>query len=133
MQLADFIKAQLGQRVQAPGGLGGQCVDLANLYLQLVRRVPLVRENAVDWRSAVINGFIWVDNEPLNYPSFGDLVVWGQDARVATGPDGHIAIAILASSNRLLSCDQNWPDRAPVSLTWHNYDGVLGWQSVRTT
>lgn len=130
MTLADFMAARIGKRVTAPGGDGGQCVDLANLYLQLVLRLPLERLNAVDWRHVTLRGHRWVANAPTNSPSAGDIVVWGEDARVGTGPFGHIAIAVLASPLRLLSVDQNWPEGSPVALRWHNYDGVLGWHGA---
>lgn len=127
MRLMQFIRGMLGRTVQSPGGLGAQCVDLTNLYLLDVVGSPQVRADAADWRNRSVVGMRWVDNTPDNAPVFGDIVVWTQYAPHGIGPAGHIAIALVADPNLLLSLDQNWPDGAPVSFRDHDYGGVAGW------
>ena len=125
--LADFIGQVYGTIVTAPAGVGGECVDLADLYALLCYGTPHVYRNAVDWAQGSIPGWGWIPNQPTNYPHTGDLVVWGASAAAGTGPNGHIAIALSASSMKIVSVDQNWPRGSPVTLRLHSYDGVLGW------
>ena len=49
MTLLDFVWMTDGRIVTAPGGLGGQCVDLVNEYLVQCFDLAPVRANAVDW------------------------------------------------------------------------------------
>lgn len=127
LRTLQFVSANLGKHVQSPGGLGGQCVDLTNLYLMDVVVSPQVHANAVDWRNAKITEMHWVDNTPANNPPFGAIVVWQEYAPHGIGVNGHIAIVVQSDENSLVTCDQNWLDNAPVSLVLHDYGGVLGW------
>lgn len=122
-----FAAKYIGQVVTAPGGDGGQCVDLANIWLAANRGTPPVRLNAVDWATTAIRSWKWIANTPQNSPARGSLVVWGQNAAVGTGQYGHIAIALTADSAELVTLDQDWPFGSPVALTLHSYEGVLGW------
>jgi hypothetical protein len=125
--LAACVGSYLGQRVTAPGGIGGECVDWANLYLVDVCGHSPIRANAVDWPHAAIAGFTWVANSPTNYPSAGDLVVWGEQWAIGVGAFGHIALVLLADRFFLVTTDQNWPDGSPVTAHAHSYLGVRGW------
>jgi len=127
MKLLDLLSRNLGEVVQAQGGLGGECVDLINLYLPEVLGLPEVHANAMDFAGKAIPGLSWVKNGATNYPAMGDIVVWGQSAAAGTGPNGHIAIALAADSMHLLTCDQNWLEGAPVAVILHGYVGVNGW------
>lgn len=124
----DFAWKHVGDVLTAPGGLGGECVDLANLWLLEAFRLPHVFANAKDWEFAAIKGFSWVRNTPTNVPSAGDLVVWGPEPAWGIGANGHIALCLVADVNHLLSLDQNWPEKSPVAVKFHDYRGVLGWQ-----
>lgn len=117
-----------GRLITAPGGAGGQCVDIVNVYVS-ARGLPLVRLNAADWaRPGTLPGWRWVPNGPANYPALGDVVVWSRDVpALGIGPYGHIAVAMAGDPDRLLSLDQDWPVGSPVALTWHTYKGVAGW------
>jgi hypothetical protein len=130
MRVLDFLDILLGHRVTAPGGDGGQCVDLVNLYLMRVLGLPQIHANAVDWANVRLAGRSWVVNLPRNAPARGDIVVWGREPKVGTGVNGHIAIALTADDMVLLSFDQNWPEGAPVSIVVHTYAGVLGWHAA---
>jgi hypothetical protein len=121
-----FANRHLGQRVTAPGGIGGQCVDLINVWLIDSRGLPAVRLNAVDWAGKKLPGLAWVANKPANVPPRGAIVVWGESADVGTGVDGHIAINLTADAMTLCTCDQNWGGEI-VTLQLHSYHGVLGW------
>jgi len=127
MTLLGLLQRCLGTIVQARGGLGGECVDWINVYLQSVLGQTGIQKNAVDWATVEVNGFTWTVNGATNYPHKGAIVVWGQNQVVGTGPNGHIALCIAADPMHLLAADQNWPDGAPVSIIEHSYAGVLGW------
>ncbi len=121
-----FAQRHLGQRVTAPGGLGGQCVDLADLWLIEGRGGQPVRLNAKDWVGARIPGLKFTANTATNVPPRGALVVWGPAPEVGIGEFGHIALNLTADAMVLCSCDQNWGAEL-VSLELHSYHGVLGW------
>jgi hypothetical protein len=127
MTVIAFVGRHYHQYVKSPKGLGGQCVDLANLFLIEERHQQEVMANAVDWSRVTIPGMIWTPNAPINSPGVGSLVVWGQSVAAGTGPYGHIALALLADSMTLITFDQNWPVGYPCLIVRHPYDGVLGW------
>ena len=127
MSTLELLAAYLGRTVWIPGGLGGQCVDWANLYLINVPKIAVIRANAVDWAGLNLPGFRWTVNTATNAPTIGSLVVWREAKQVGVGPFGHIAIALAADAMSLLSCDQDWPFGAPVSIVLHTYAGVVGW------
>jgi hypothetical protein len=128
----NFAARHLHQRVTAPGGLGGECVDLANVYMVDVLHLPERQLNAIDWAVAV-PGLHWTPNGPVNYPPAGGLVVWHAYPPHGIGQAGHIAICLSADPLYLVSLDQNWPEHYYVALELHDYGGVAGWLSLERT
>jgi hypothetical protein len=122
-----FIGKHNGQYVTAPGGYGGQCVDLCNVFLIEERHQQPVRANAIDWSHVTIPGMSWVANSPSNFPPPGSIVVWGEYPPHGIGPYGHVAVSVLADGMNVLSFDQNYPSGTPCHLQYHDYGGVLGW------
>lgn len=130
MTLMRFLHLQYGQRIKSPNGLGGQCVDLVELYCTAVLGVPEVPGNAIAFAGKKLPGFSWVANTRWNAPRQGDIPVWGPSPTIGTGAAGHVAIALIADGESLLTLDQNWPKGSPVAVVHHaGYDGVLGWQT----
>lgn len=127
MRAIAFVRLNIGRFVTAPGGLGGQCVDLTNLYLVEVWAKAEIHANAVDWQHAAIGGMTWERNAPANHPPPGAIVVWGPYPPHGIGVFGHIAVCLTADSMDLITFDQNWPDGAPCRFTLHDYGGVVGW------
>lgn len=127
VSFARFIWMHIAQRAAAPGGLGGECVDLVNLYLAQVVGVPPVRANAVDWATATVGDWLWETNGPRNFPAPGAIVVWRSDAFAGIGPNGHLAVSVLADAMNLATFEQNWPTGSPCRVGAHTYTGVLGW------
>jgi len=127
MILSDWIVAVLGKTIKAPGAWGGQCVDAADDYIRRVYGLQPVRLNAIDWYRKPAPGFTVVPNNPTNYPPPGALVVWGVNPRAGTGQYGHIAVAVAANRDVLVSVDQNWAGVKKCAIVEHSYDGVLGW------
>jgi hypothetical protein len=124
----DFAWKHIGDVITAPGGQGGECVDLANMWLLEAYGAPHVWANAVDWSRARIRGFTWEPNTPRNMPIPGSLVVWERQPDWGIGIYGHIALALSSSTMYLVTLDQNWPEGSPCRLHLHDYRGVLGWQ-----
>jgi CHAP domain-containing protein len=121
-----FAQRYLGQRVSAPGGLGGQCVDLVNVWLIEGRLQQPIHANAVDWAGVPLARHTWVPNGKVNFPTGTAIVVWGPAPEVGIGIYGHIALCLAADAMHLLTLDQNWGGEV-VSMELHSYRGVLGW------
>jgi hypothetical protein len=128
VNVVQWASYQVGHLVTAPGGAGGQCVDLCNVYI-MARGKPAVRRNALDWAAAgAIAGWTWVPNSPTNHPALGDVVVWRANVpAVGVGQYGHVALCLAADPMAILTLDQDWPAGAAVGVVWHRYDGVAGW------
>jgi CHAP domain len=125
LTLAQFIAAHNGQRVTAPGGDGGQCVDLAELW-RLNLSMTRVYRNAGDFAGMTIAGMQWIPNTPTNSPLPGDVVVWAKNASM---PNGHIDIAVDGiTSMTFRGFDQNWPLGYAAHLQEHGYWDIAGWQ-----
>lgn len=125
-----FLHLWYGQRAKSPNGLGGQCVDLVELYCTAVLHRPEIPGSAIDFAGRRLPGFTWVMNTRWNAPRQGDIVVWGPSPTIGTGAAGHVAVALLADGQSLLTLDQNWPTASAVGTVHHpGYDGVLGWQT----
>lgn len=125
--LLEFAAARIGRVVDAPGGEGGQCVDLVELWTSALgaERIP---GNAVDlYANAAASQWQKVSNGPSNYPAAGDIVIWGKSAAVGISAYGHCSICLVADAWWLLTLDQNWPPGAPVAVVLHPYTGVKGW------
>lgn len=116
-----------GRRVRAPGGDGGQCVDVVNLWCIQVGAAHIYA-NAVDMlRAASPADWSVVMNTPTNAPTPGDVIVWHANASQGVGIYGHCAVALVASTHALVVLEQDWPYGAPSRWGSHPYDGVVGW------
>ena len=127
MALLEFVAARLGRVVQSPGGEGGQCVDLVELWAASLGAAHIWGDAVALWANADAGQWLKVPNGPTNAPPAGAIVVWHPNASVGIGPAGHTAIALLADEHWLLSADQNWPQYSPVRFVLHTYAGVTGW------
>lgn len=125
MELQQFISAHDGRFLDLDGVYGGQCVDLANAWVQNLG-LQMFYGNAVDFWEQSPADFHKVAYGGNNAPSPGDIVVWGY----GVGPFGHVAVAIEASAQSFRSFDQNWPLSTPCHRQPHDYRGVLGWFSL---
>lgn len=122
-----FAQRYLGAQIDSAGGIGGECVDLANQWLTDAYGMGHVFRNAVDWGNRNVPGFRWVANGPTNLPAMGDLVVWGATPELGIGVNGHIALSLGCDVMHIVSLDQNWSGHV-ATLELHRYIGVLGWQ-----
>jgi surface antigen len=126
--LLEWLSTRLHVATDVDGVYGAQCTDLVNDYLHAVYGAPRVRGNAVDMYLLVPAGWRLVPNGPTNAPSAGAVVHWyaGTSSQLV-GEFGHVAVAIVASSDWLLSVDQNWAGVRAASLVDHSYRQVRGW------
>jgi len=131
VNVVQWLSIYPGRRVTASGGIGGQCVDWANVYV-MARGARPVRRDAAQWAwPGALAGWSWVENGPDNHPALGDVVVWRPNVpQLSIGPYGHVAVVVAADRMILLTMDQDWPVGSPVALTWHNYAGVAGWWAI---
>jgi hypothetical protein len=126
-KLLHFLRAELDRHVTSPHGLGGECVDLIELWA-LVLGAAAIPGNAVDLGALADKAqWAWTANGPTNAPPAGAIVVWGPWPAEGIGRNGHTAVALLGSTMDLLTLDQNWPTGAPVTVNLHDYGGVQGW------
>ena len=107
-----------------------QCVSLVNFYLRAVRGLPdTTVPRAVDLSTIKLGGMTWTPNDTTNQPQEGSVVVWGPDARVGTGSDGHTSICVIAGQLYLITADQNWSGHQFAEAVGHDYRGILGWHT----
>jgi CHAP domain len=129
MTLDQFVAKYDGVRVTAPGGIGGQCVDLVNEYILEVFGFPHEWKNALDWFGTDTAHFDWIRNNPTDLsqiPPRGSIMVWGPGPQ--TGPNGqHIDIVLSAGAQNFVGFDQNWPIGAYAHHVVHIYPGIVGW------
>lgn len=126
--LEDFMKIWMGRPVDFDGVYPNQCVDLVQLFNRDAVGAPPLIGNASDiWNTYPQAFYRRVPNDPLNIPSPGSVIIWGQNATVGTGIYGHIAIFVHGDAHTFVSCDVNWPEGSNCHLQNHSYDGVIGW------
>lgn len=104
----------------------GQCTAVPHLVQKLLG-LPIVYGNAAD---------IYDNASPEDYqklgpnatPRLGDIVIWGQNAVINTGPEGHVALyeGPMGGGN-FQSLDQNWPTRAFTQRVIHSKVGIKGY------
>lgn len=131
-KLRRFIQSTRERPAVAPGGDGGQCVDLVELWM-LALGASRTWANAVGLLDvAPRSEWLVTLNTPLNYPPEGAIVVWGPWAPFGIGSMGHCAIVRWADVVKLDVYQQNYPNGARAGYGgFPNYGGVLGWMVRR--
>ena len=139
--LDTFVNRWLSNPVDFDRSYGFQCVDLMHRYavdvLDLNSSLP--RGNAYDvFANTSSANFTKVINSPSAVPKRGDIIFWNKLPN--NGNAGHVAIFIEGDSNQFTSFDQNYcsdtgsgkgncaPRKVP-----HNYAGIVGWLSPKST
>ena len=122
IDITDFVAKWQGTWVEVSGTSAmNQCVDLANLWIRDVLKLPMIEwTNAVDFPSKAGDKYLWIANTPTGVPEEGDLVIW-------SGTYGHIAIFMDGNTNDFHSFDQNYPTGSNCHIQYHNYTNVKGW------
>lgn len=123
--LALFMRAYQGKaNVGNTPANRGECVGLVAVWADALG-MPHVWGNAKDLLgNAPVPPYQVVENQPINYPEPGDIVVWGPSWG---GGFGHTGIAVTAAVMEFTAFQQNDPDRSTPHLKLYGYDGVIGW------
>jgi CHAP domain len=146
ISLQEFTQKYIGTNQDFDGGWGGQCVDLARMWvqegwgLQSNQVLPSDPENGgavhayTDYPNSLINGNSRVkriENRPDNHPDACDIIIWNENMG---GGCGHIAVVIDANSNNFTVLEQNngngngyGQDDAIKSTFYSDYTNVKGW------
>ncbi len=118
------------------GAYGTQCVDPADFYLRDVWGIaPFFVTGAVDLFGHRPDLIEWITNDagnPNQFPQPGDMVIWGLDAKIGTGVNGHVDIFLEGDGNNFKGLDANWPLGSQPHGQMHTYEGVKGWGRRRT-
>lgn len=106
----------------------GQCVGLVQQWIDTLA-LPHVWGNAKDLlANAPVSSYRIFHNSPTNYPSPGDIVVWGESWG---GGYGHTGIAVTGHVMDFTAFEQNDPPGSAPRLKVYSYDGVIGWLRPR--
>jgi hypothetical protein len=131
---AEFIATWDGRYNNFDNGLGPQCVDLVNQYVQDVLGGKPWGGNAVDkWENYPKDFY---DRIPATEPAKeGDIVIWNGNINSTIDQKtnkkipglGHIAALIRSWGMGFESFDQKWPVGSPCSIQQHYFTHVLGY------
>ena len=124
-KLLAFIARYLGAANSGTNSVNsGQCVGLVELWCDWIGH-PRIAGNAKDMLGlADAAHYEIIANGPVNYPPAGAIVVWGDTWGEGFG---HCAIALAATSMRLVVFEQNDPVGWPPLVATHSFGGVIGW------
>lgn len=125
MTLTQFIKQNLGSKVDFDGNFGGQCVDLYRQYCADVLCVP--QSPAVDGAKDIINnpGTLKVtrDSALADY-SRGDVLIWGA---TSSNKYGHVAILVeIYNTKYFIVLEQDGFKQDGVKLAFRSRENLLG-------
>lgn len=130
MTLDELVAQQDGKYVEVAGSpeAKNQCVDLANLYIRDVLKLPIIEwTNAIDFPIRVNpNDYDYILNTPTGVPQKGDLVIWKPSP-------GHIAIFLDGNIDKFRSFDENFPLNSVCHIQEHDYTNVIGWLHPKKT
>jgi hypothetical protein len=106
----------------------GQCVGLVECWIDALR-LPHVWGNALDLLvNAPAESYKHILNTPTNYPSPGDIVVWG--GTWGNGY-GHTGICVTGHVMEFTAFQQNDPIGSTPHIKLYSYGGVRGWLHPR--
>lgn len=125
MTLTQFIKQNLGSKVDFDGNFGSQCVDLYRQYCADVLCVP--QSPAVDGAKDIINnpGTLKVtrDSALADY-SRGDVLIWGA---TSSNKYGHVAILVSVYNTKyFVVLEQDGFKQDGVKLAFRSRENLLG-------
>lgn len=129
----EIIKYYLGKNADADWSYWYQCVDWVRIYSALRNREITTRGNAFElWNKWLGKDWKKIVKTPLNYPSEGDVVIWGTSWG---GWYWHIAICNRFCNPAVLrTTDQNagsgnwdWKGKNAITPFFRTYSGVVGW------
>lgn len=122
----EFVKKYTDTKVDFDGVYGGQCVDLARMYIKEVcgtkQFSPVIGAKDI-WKQE-LDDFDKVTNTPDGIPPIGAIIIWG----ATYGKFGHVAISLGGTKDTFQAFSQNDPAGSPcVMRGYKSYASVLGW------
>lgn len=125
MTLTQFIRANLGKKVDYDDAFGAQCVDLYRQYCKDVLDVP--QSPAVEGAKDIIEcpGVLNVtrDSALADY-SRGDVLIWGA---TAANKYGHVAILVSVYNTKyFIVLEQDGFAQDGVKLAFRSRENLLG-------
>ena len=125
MTLTQFIKQNLGSKVDFDGNFGAQCVDLYRRYCADVLCVP--QSPSVDGAKDIIDnpGTLKVtrDSALADY-SRGDVLIWGA---TSSNKYGHVAILVeIYNTKYFIVLEQDGFKQDGVKLAFRSRENLLG-------
>lgn len=125
MTLTQFIRQNLGSKVDFDGKFGCQCVDLYRQYCADVLQVP--QSPGVDGAKDIIDspGQLSVTRDSIlaDY-SRGDVLVWGATDK---NPYGHVAILVSVYNTKyFVVLEQDGFKQDGVKLAFRSRENLLG-------
>lgn len=125
MTLTQFIRANLGKKVDYDDAFGAQCVDLYRQYCKDVLDVP--QSPAVEGAKDIIEcpGVLSVtrDSALADY-SRGDVLIWGA---TAANKYGHVAILVSVYNTKyFIVLEQDGFAQDGVKLAFRSRENMLG-------
>ena len=108
-----FIEKWNGKKCDKDGQYGGQCMDLANMYVCEVLGYPVAQPSPIAASTAYhsfIAGhkdFIKIETSDVSQFIEGDIVYW--DKRI-NGDAGHVGVFLHTEGNGFVAFEQNYPE-----------------------
>lgn len=131
MDTKQFVDKYLGQKVDADGFYGAQCVDLFRQFNKDVFGFP--HTGGVEGAKDLWENYGKLPEEKKYYeqirkegtiPLEGDVVVFG---KTTSNKYGHVAIVLWASRKVLVVLEQDGLKQDGAKVVARNYDNVLGY------
>ena len=138
-EVEEFIRTAVGVRMDPDRAYGYQCKDVIDQFCEQVMgmewTVGVCGANAKDVPNvAPAQYWTWTPDAPGKYPSRGDFIVWGGNAK---NPYGHIALVMEARSDGVTVLQQDgFTNDRPAHVLDLGYDNpytgvVTGWLTVK--
>ena len=125
MTLTQFIRNNLGKKVDYDGNFGPQCVDLYRQYCKDVLNVP--QTPSVEGAKDIIEkpGSLSVTREStLADYSRGDVLIWGP---TKSNQYGHVAILVaIYNTKYFIVLEQDGFKKDGVKLAFRSRENLLG-------
>lgn len=108
-----FIEKWNGKKCDKDGQYGGQCMDLANMYVCEVFGCPVAQPSPIAASTAYqsfLNGhpdFVKIETSDVSQFIEGDIVYW--DKRI-NGYAGHVGVFMHTEANGFVAFEQNYPE-----------------------
>jgi hypothetical protein len=125
MTLTQFIKNNIGKKIDFDGAHGFQCVDLYRQYVKDVLKLP--QSPGVEGAKDIINApgalLVTKENALADYTP-GDVLIWGASK---SNKYGHVAILVaIYNTKYFIVLEQDGFKQDGVKLAFRSRENLLG-------